>query len=243
MKVNSLTKAVALITYCIALFTLGVIETIVVSTVVTAGVLLFVKEIRGKAKFAVKLALIILALNILLTRNGEDLTEYVQSNSLNPLLSLIKVQGIKKGVLGAARFAGIVISSIALAYTSDPGEIAYTLMKLGLPYRFGYTLLAAFRFMPLFDYDLKNIRIAQQTRGLTIEATANLRKLKEKLRYLLSPLVFQSISKAETLAISMENRGFGLYKKRTYIEEVTLTALDYILIGVFAAIAIGLILI
>jgi energy-coupling factor transport system permease protein len=59
--------------------------------------------------------------------------------------------GITIGLVVALRFASIIFASAIFVLTTDPGELAYSLIRAGVPYRFGFMLVTALRFIPVFE--------------------------------------------------------------------------------------------
>lgn len=127
------------------------------------------------------------------------------------------------------RFVNIIGSSYLFVATTDPNRLAYALMQAGLPYRFGFMLITALRFIPVFHLELEQVKNAQMAKGIELEGLAP-RKLLRAVRYLLVPLVISALSKVDFLTISMESRAFGLYPARTYMYSQTLSRKDKIAI-------------
>ena len=57
------------------------------------------------------------------------------------------------------------LSLIAGLTTTGPDLVRATVQQLRVPYRIGYTALAAFRFVPRFGHELEVIRQAHRVRG------------------------------------------------------------------------------
>jgi len=56
------------------------------------------------------------------------------------------------------RFLNIIGASYLFVATTDPNRLAYALMQAGLPYRYGFMLITALRFIPLFQLELAQVR-------------------------------------------------------------------------------------
>ena len=118
------------------------------------------------------------------------------------------------GIVLALRFVCIILASAIFVFTTDPGELAYALIRAGIPYRYGFMLVTAIRFIPVFESEAGTVRCAQQARGLDIDGQG-LRALINSARYTLLPLVVSALSKVDVLVISMEGRAFGVKPWRT----------------------------
>jgi len=99
--------------------------------------------------------------------------------------------------------------------TTSPNELAYALMRAGLPYRFGFTLVTALRMIPLFEQEALIVYRAQRVRGVTYQLKG-LRDLLKSVNSLLLPMLVSAMSKVDALSISMEGRCYGKYPTRTY---------------------------
>jgi energy-coupling factor transport system permease protein len=133
--------------------------------------------------------------------------------------------GLFSGIYIGGRFMGIVLLSYLFVLTTHPGELVYALMRVGVPYRYGYTLITALRMVPLFQIEADTIYKAQIARGMGLDH-GGLRGLFTRVRQLLMPLLVSALGKADILAVSMEGRGFGMYPQRTYLRSAALRSVD-----------------
>ena len=85
--------------------------------------------------------------------------------------------------------------------------------QLRVPYRIGYTALAAFRFVPRFGHELEVIRQAHRVRG----AHGGRGPFSAMARWAgyIVPLLAGAIRHAERVALAMDARAFGAYPDRT----------------------------
>lgn len=138
------------------------------------------------------------------------------------------------GIQMSLRFLNIVLASHLFVSTTSAEDLAYTLMRLGLPYRYGFTLLIAMRFVPYFRLQSNTVLQAQMVRGIGVDRPSP-RGIWCMARYTLVPLVVTALSKVESLAISMEGRCFGLHPRRTFLRTVPFRPADAVVMA--AAIA------
>jgi len=134
----------------------------------------------------------------------------------------VTTEGLGRGVRVASRFAVIVLSSQVLVLTTDPGALAYALMRAGLPYRYGFALVTALRLVPIFRTEATTVYQAQLVRGVRYDADRGhpgytVRRLVALLRQFMLPLLISALRKVDALAVSMEGRQFGRYAKRSYL--------------------------
>ncbi|MGI6452332.1 MAG: energy-coupling factor transporter transmembrane component T family protein [Syntrophomonadaceae bacterium] len=165
-----------------------------------------------KLRFILVFGLLILIVQILTVKAGVLIWQY----RLGPLSLSIWSQGLSEGLRMMLRFINIVGSSYLFVVTTDPNKLAYALMQAGLPYRFGFMLITALRFIPVLQLELEQVRNAQMAKGIEMEGLRPSQLLR-MIRYLLVPLVISVLGKVDNLTISMESRAFGLYPARSFM--------------------------
>lgn len=136
-------------------------------------------------------------------------------------------QGLVRGVGLVLRFLNVILASMLFIVTTDPNHLAYALMQAGLPYRYGFMLVVALRFIPIFGYEMIQVRNAQLSKGIDV-GSAGLRNLPRYVKYTVMPLVISALEKVDNLTISMEGRAFGLHRDRTYRVSFALTPRDWV---------------
>lgn len=117
--------------------------------------------------------------------------------------------------------------------TTGPDLVRALVQQLKVPYRIGYTALAAYRFLPRFGYELEVIRAAHRVRGLGggRGPIAWLRRTAGTI----VPLLASAIRHAEHVALAMDSRAFGAYPTRTERHLVPFRARDWaFMIGFWA---------
>lgn len=98
----------------------------------------------------------------------------------------------------------------------DANELGGALRKVGVPFTPAFILTTALRYVPLMTRKIRNIRDAQQARGIDLRPRF---KNLPNLAALLVPLAVQSFILADDLALAMESRGFrrrGRSSRRVY---------------------------
>ena len=174
-------------------------------------------RVPGKV-FWLTLGLAILVTQILAEREG------------NSVLGPITDAGLRAGLRAAGRLLAVILASTLFVVTTEPFRLAAALMAVGLPYRWGFTLVTALRLAPVFKLETHHIYRAQMVRGVAYDR-GRLRRLWLALRHLTLPLLVSALRTAHALALSMEGRGFGLHPQRTSLYRVRFGAAD----GVVAA--------
>ncbi len=133
--------------------------------------------------------------------------------------------GLLTGLLFSGRFVSIVFLSYLFILTTEPNQLAYALMKLGLPYRFGFMLVTALRLAPIMEDEGRTIYHAQLVRGIRYDQ-GGLKKILLMIQQFMTPLLISALRRADKLVFSMEGRGFGKYQTRTFRRTASPTHLD-----------------
>jgi energy-coupling factor transport system permease protein len=222
---NPLTKLLALIAYSISIFTFDSFEIEVLCFLAMLVIIVLLRS-RGlvslvTSKYFISFAVLLVVIQILFTGGGEVLFSI-------PLVLFnidVTTMGIIVGLIVAFRFITIILASAIFIATTDPNELAYSLMKAGLPYRFGFMLVTAIRFIPVFESEAGTVRNAQVARGLDIDR-GGVKGIVKMARYTLMPLVVSALSKVDVLVISMEGRAFGCMRTRTFTRSSAFTLSD-----------------
>jgi energy-coupling factor transport system permease protein len=120
--------------------------------------------------------------------------------------------------------------SALFVWTTMPSQLAASLIQqVRLPYQLAYAILAAYRFLPILQAELENIRAAHRVRGAYAER--GLLAQWEHWRRYGVPLLANGIRQAERLAIAMDARGFGALPTRTHYVQSRLTTHDFLFLA------------
>ena len=138
------------------------------------------------------------------------------------------------GLATGLRIAAIVaLALIAGLSTTGPDLVRATVQQLRVPYRIGYTALAAFRFVPRFGHELEVIRQAHRVRGAH-GGRGPFAAIARWSGYIV-PLLAGAIRHAERVALAMDARAFGAYPDRTERHLVPFRARDVVFVVLFLA--------
>jgi energy-coupling factor transport system permease protein len=112
------------------------------------------------------------------------------------------------------RMSSIGCAALLYLWTTKPKDFVVGLITLGVPYKLGFSVLIALRFLPLINEEVRKVGNAHTIRG--VPPGQGIRGLiKRWMRYLF-PVLASGMRKAETAAMAMVSRGFGLHSDRTY---------------------------
>ena len=118
------------------------------------------------------------------------------------------------GLATSLRLAALLLLSLIAGLTSTGPEFVRAMVQnLRVPYRIGYTALAALRFVPRFGHELEVIRAAHRVRG-TDTRRGPVAAVRRGIGYSI-PLLASAIRHAERVALAMDARAFGAHATRT----------------------------
>jgi energy-coupling factor transport system permease protein len=148
-------------------------------------------------------------------------------------LNLITIyrSGFESAVYIGARFAVIVLISFIFIFTTDTNELLYSLMKIGLPYRFGFAVITSMRLVPIFGNEVDQIYYAQLSKGVKYKIFP-IKKFIRAIIQFLRLLMISIIRHVDAMVISMEGRSFGISVRRSFSREVNFSVIDYFAIFV-----------
>lgn len=140
------------------------------------------------------------------------------------------------GLATGVRLAAIIALALIAGLTSTgPDLVRASVQHLRVPYRIGYTALAAFRFVPRFGYELDVIRQAHRVRGAH-GGRGPFAAIARWWGYIV-PLLAGAIRHAERVALAMDARAFGAHADRTERHLVPWRAWDTVFVVAFWAVS------
>lgn len=118
------------------------------------------------------------------------------------------------GLTTAVRLSSLIVLALLSGLTTTGPDLVRSLVQqLHVPYRIGYTALAAYRFVPRFAYELNVIRSAHRVRGIA-GGRGPFAWFRRSTGYIV-PLLASAIRHAERVALAMDSRAFGAHTVRT----------------------------
>jgi energy-coupling factor transport system permease protein len=201
---------------------------------------------KRRTKFIILFTILLLLFQVLLTTNGTVFGFIVpQLGDFGPFFPITDF-GIERGLSISLRFLLIVLSSMLFVSVTDPTLLAHSLTRLRIPFRYSFALVIALRFLPLFDSENQVVRLAQKSRGIEPEV-GGLHKILRTVQYTFFPLLVSSLSRVESLSMSMDGRGFSYSDTRTYYRKsewhardsfVFLLSITYLVLCIFLALGL-----
>ena len=114
------------------------------------------------------------------------------------------------------KYASVVPLGIIFFLSTNPSEFAASINRIGLPYKAAFAFSLTLRYFPDLIRDYENIAAAQQTRGLDLSKKEKVSRRMKNVMNIFIPLVFSTLDRIDTISNTMDLRGFGKGKKRSW---------------------------
>lgn len=183
----------------------------------------------------VGIELILLAWCGHLKRNGKAVCSLVVFAVFLAAVQLLGGGSLESAYVTGLRMLAMTIVFIILLTTTRLQDLTAALVKqVKIPYEYAFMFTAALRFVPDFIAESKTVQEAQACRGLS----ANGNVIKKMIHYMsvVQPLMLKSLSRSETMALSLELRGFGNHS-HSFMSNVQPKGKDYVVILFMAGIS------
>jgi len=145
----------------------------------------------------------------------------VYPGNQHPALTLGPVtfyqEGLLLGLKLSLRLYNILAATLVLILLTNPSDLVESLVRRGVPSRFGYVVVAVLQMIPNMAATTGTIMDAQRSRGMETEGS-----LWTRMRAfipLMGPLVTSSLIATEERALALEVRGFSGNRKPTFLHE------------------------
>ncbi len=219
---NPLTKLILAFMICVSGFIskshLFLLSLILFNLAIAAMAGLFQRGVM-LLKGLAKLSVFIFLLQVLFIKEGNALLKL-------PLNLLITDMGISTGFIIVLRLISATMPLALMLSITQMNDLSNVLVtKLGIPYKYAFTLTTAMRFIPIFANEMSGIMEAQTSRGVQMDTGNPFKKIK-LIFPLCVPLLITSVRKIEGSAISAEIRGFYLRTKNSCYKEYAIKRAD-----------------
>lgn len=202
------------------------------------GYLVLLVGVRMSVRLALVLGLAVPAVALAIGLGLSLWTDAALVDDSAPVLQIgawtLYAGALEIGFATGLRLAAILaLSLIPGLSTTGPDLVRASIQQLRVPYRIGYTALAAFRFVPRFGHELEVIRQAHRVRGAN-RGRGPIAAVRRWTSYVV-PLLAGAIRHAERVALAMDARAFGAYAGRTERHLVPFRARDVVFAILFWA--------
>lgn len=210
-KMNPLSKMIVALFISISCFLCGghlFVFGIIILNLVLAAIGKILNRGLGMLKALLKLSIVLFLLQIFFIREGLIILNL-------PLGLYITDIGLSFSSLLVLRLIGATMPLALMLSLTQMNDLSNVMVeKLGIPYKYAFSLTTAIRFIPVFMNDMQAIMEAQTARGVQFD-TKNIIKKIGLILPLCVPLLVSSVKRIEYGALSAELRGFHNRKKNS----------------------------
>lgn len=151
-------------------------------------------------------------------------------------IQLLFGSSLDLSVISAQRMAIMANSMVLLLFSTKTQQLTAALVKqCRLSYNYAFMVTAIFRFVPDLLAESRSVSEAQACRGYQSHGSP----LKRLVGYtmLIKPMVFRAIARSESMAESLEMRGFVGNGERTFMSETHMDSRDYTILSGFIVVS------
>ncbi len=112
-------------------------------------------------------------------------------------------EGFIYGFIVALKIIIMMITSLTVIYTTKPGEILKSLIKIGAPPKFAIAIVTALRFLPMIFEEVYQLTIVMRLKKEKIK----IRRLPRLLYLMVKNIIVESYKRAFIIGIALEVRG------------------------------------
>jgi energy-coupling factor transport system permease protein len=152
----------------------------------------------------------------------------------------VQEAGLLVGAATGLRILALSVLSLLFVLTTETESFLRALVQtIGIPYQIGYSAMAAFRFAPKLQSDLKRVRAAHTVRG--DPDTDGIRGRLSRIRRYAIPLFVNTIRRAERTALAMDARAFGAFDTRTQYHTQPVAWRDVAFVALFWTVSVAIV--
>lgn len=170
----------------------------------------------------------------------ESLTTLVLLPGALPLIggSRMTVEGTLFGLNASLKTVVLTLLAPLLIFTTSIDGLIAGLVRARVPYKLAFILSATLRFFPMLLVDVRSIIDAQRMRGLAVEHMSLPGRIRVYAR-LAVPLILGAMTKSQQLEVVLQAKAFSGSRDRTYLHDVRMQFIDYLLIVISLAFLVG----
>jgi energy-coupling factor transport system permease protein len=148
--------------------------------------------------------------------------------------------GLLLGLRYALRVAAAAFFALIPIMTTPINLLVRGLQKIGLPYVWGAAIGLGLRYLGTIGELYATIAEAQAARGWDPASGGPIRRARAAAPALIA-LVIASLRLTDSLALGMAARGFGLNRTRTWRQDIAMSNVDWVAMGISAAVFIAMV--
>jgi energy-coupling factor transporter transmembrane protein EcfT len=148
------------------------------------------------------------------------------------ILQVIFGDGLITGLMIGCRIISLCIILPLLTMTTEAGDLAFGISRLGFNYKTAYIITSAFNLLPSFQEDARQLIDARRLRGNMPPGMMSSGKMNVFARFgeyskIALVLMIKAMRRAAAAGLAMDARAFGVYRFRTWPRETRMSAVDF----------------
>ncbi|MBN1614725.1 MAG: energy-coupling factor transporter transmembrane protein EcfT [Deltaproteobacteria bacterium] len=144
-------------------------------------------------------------------------------------------EGLIYGAVQSLRLCSAMVLSMTVVMSTYPSDLILGLERIGVPEKVGFVVTVSIRFLPAIIEEAKRILTAQKLRGLKGKGVRGGFRV---LRYLLPPLIIDSLRHARRIALAAAVRAYT--GERTHVRTLQFSRTDWVATAISAFLTIFL---
>ena len=184
----------------------------------------------------VLIELVLLAACGNISRNAKAVASLTVFAVFLAIVQLLGGGSLESAYVTGLRMLAMTIVFIILLTTTRLQDLTAALVKqIKVPYEYAFMFTAALRFVPDFITESRTVQEAQSCRGLSTKGNV----LKKFIHYMgvIQPLMLKSLGRSETMALSLELRGFG-NNEHSFMSNVRPAGRDYAVMALMLGLSV-----
>lgn len=150
----------------------------------------------------------------------------------------VSASGLEFALGMALKLVTFLSIGVVFLSTTKIEELAWTLTRVGVPYKLGFTMTLAFRLVPVFLDSATTVVQAQRCRGFDFDQGSIIERVRRYVPVIV-PVFMGALRRADGMAMALEARGFQSGRPRTAYEHYRFRLTDAAALLVAAALAAG----
>lgn len=152
------------------------------------------------------------------------------AKGVTPLFWIFKLESMYYAIARTLLMVLMISAGMVLISTTRNEELVLGMIRMGMPYRVGFSISTALRLVPTIASSAETISQAQRSRGLDLDSGGILDRIRKFLP-LLVPVFISTIRSTNIFGMALESKGFGAREDRTFYLKLEMRKWDYILIA------------
>ena len=137
-------------------------------------------------------------------------------------------EGFLHGIMISCRVITIFVMMHIFSFTTDHGKLAYGITKLGINYKAAFIITSTLNIIPSLSESMRQCINAYRMRSPNAFKKKSIFSHFKEYSIIAIPVLVKAFRRSSLLALAMDARAFGIYKKRTWVVKLKFSKIDYL---------------